>query len=75
MARIETDIATQPWAVAEADYPQGAGARERVRFLLRYAILAPSGHNTQPWLFRTSGDVVELRACLLYTSPSPRDRS
>ena len=25
-------------------------------------MLAPSGHNTQPWLFRIRGDAVDLRA-------------
>lgn len=62
MARSEANVATGPWAVAEAAYPHGAVAQARVRFLLRYAILAPSGHNTQPWLFRAIGDAVELRA-------------
>src|SRR5213080_727817 len=28
----------------------------------RYAALAPSVHNTQPWTFRASGDTVEIRA-------------
>lgn len=32
------------------------------RFLLHYAVLAPSGHNTQPWLFRLTGDAVDLYA-------------
>ena len=30
--------------------------------LVRFAILAPSSHNTQPWLFRTAGELVELHA-------------
>jgi len=30
--------------------------------LVRYAILAPSSHNTQPWIFRAAGEVVELHA-------------
>jgi hypothetical protein len=32
----------------------------RVRFLLRYAILAPSSHNSQPWLFRVRNDGVDV---------------
>lgn len=28
--------------------------------LLHYAVMAPSGHNTQPWLFRISGGAAEL---------------
>jgi len=30
--------------------------------LVRHAILAPSSHNTQPWMFRIAGDAVELHA-------------
>lgn len=33
-----------------------------LRRLLEFAVLAPSGHNTQPWRFRIDGDCVELRA-------------
>jgi len=36
--------------------------KERLRFALRYAIRAPSGHNTQPWRFRIAGDGVEIYA-------------
>jgi nitroreductase len=35
------------------------GAAERLRFLLQWAVLAPSRHNTQPWLFEIEGE--ELR--------------
>ena len=28
--------------------------------LIRYATLAPNGHNAQPWLFRVSGDLIEI---------------
>lgn len=35
--------------------------------LLRYAILAPSTHNSQPWLFRIEG-----RSCKIYHNPSLR---
>jgi len=30
--------------------------------VLKYAVLAPSSHNTQPWLFTISGDALELYA-------------
>ena len=44
------------------EFEQLQGTNERLRFLLRYATLAPSSHNTQPWLWRIEGDEVELRA-------------
>lgn len=54
------DPGLEPWDVSEADFPVSGTAAEKLRFLVRYAILAPSGHNSQPWLFRVRGDVLEL---------------
>src|SRR5215208_288452 len=50
------------WNVSEEEFPLQGGPEEKLRFLLNYAVLAASGHNTQPWLFRISGDKVELYA-------------
>lgn len=49
------------WSVSELDYPQTT-AEEQLRFLLRYAVLAPSSHNAQPWKFRVRGDEVDVMA-------------
>jgi hypothetical protein len=43
-------------------FPAWAGPAERLRFLLRYAILAPSRYNTQPWLFEIEGSELSLYA-------------
>jgi len=51
-----------PWKVSEEEFPTSGQARARLLFLLNYAVLAPSGHNTQPWLFTVSGVAVELHA-------------
>jgi nitroreductase len=51
-----------PWKVSEQDFPRSGQAEERLRFLLNYAVLAPSGHNTQPWLFEVRDATVELYA-------------
>lgn len=40
-----------PYSIREHDYPHYGTLEEQFMFLLRYAILAPSGHNTQPWKF------------------------
>jgi hypothetical protein len=40
----------------ESAYPENGTEAERWRFLIRYAGLAPSERNTQPWLFRINGD-------------------
>jgi hypothetical protein len=55
-------LTMNPWDVRETDYPQKGDIADKWRFLLKYAVLAPSGHNTQPWLFHVDGDTVELRA-------------
>jgi len=36
-----------PWKVSEKDFPESRQAQEKLRFPLNYAVLAPSGHNTQ----------------------------
>ncbi len=51
------------WAVDPRDFPFRASPRDQLLFLLRFAILAPSTHNSQPWRFRVVGDdTVEVRA-------------
>ena len=44
--------------------------------LLHYAVMAPSGHNAQPWLFRIRGHTAELRADRRRSLPvvDPQDR-
>jgi hypothetical protein len=75
--RHEVDAALQPWSVAEADYPAAGAAKEKLRFLVRFAILAPSGHNTQPWLFRLGDQAIELYADRARALPvvDPHDRA
>ena len=67
---------TAPWSISEADYPAAAPAGEQLAFLLGYAVLAPSGHNTQPWRFRIDGDTLLLFADHERRLPAvdPRDR-
>lgn len=43
------------WQVNAADFPDRGTMDEKIKFWLRYAILAPSAHNIQPWEF-TIGD-------------------
>jgi hypothetical protein len=47
---------------AERLFPAWAGPAERLRFLLQWAVLAPSRHNTQPWTFEIEGDEARIYA-------------
>jgi hypothetical protein len=48
------------WAVDYHDFPEHGELLEQLHFLLRYGILAPSSHNSQPWQFKIVGDVIYL---------------
>lgn len=50
------------WTLSALDLPDFATWAGKLKFLLRYAILAPSTHNTQPWLFHIRGDELDLYA-------------
>lgn len=71
MTHAETE-----WQIDEAAYPHSGTPDEQMRFMLGYAILAPSSHNTQPWLFRLLGNGAELIAdrtrCLPVVDPLDR---
>lgn len=49
-----------PWKIDAKDFPQSEPLSVRLHFLVRYAILAPSSHNTQPWQFRVGSDQIDL---------------
>lgn len=50
------------WRINEDDFPRAGEPAKKWEFLLRYAVLAPSSHNTQPWLFRINDRELELYA-------------
>jgi hypothetical protein len=51
------------WNVTEDEFPKKGALPEKITLILRYTILAPSSHNTQPWLFKIVGDrTIELYA-------------
>jgi len=37
------------WGIDVNSFPQDGGIEDQLRFLIGFAILAPSGHNSQPW--------------------------
>ncbi len=44
----------------ESDFPAAGSQRDLLLFLLRYAVLAPSTHNTQPWRFNITPEGIEV---------------
>jgi hypothetical protein len=64
------------WDIDANAFPEREGDAEKLKFLLRYAILAPSNHNTQPWIFELYGDHVDLVADRTRSLPAtdPFDR-
>lgn len=65
------------WSVNEQDFTLLQSFKEKLYFLLRYASLAASSHNTQPWLFRVREDTIDLFAdrtrCLPVIDPNDRE--
>jgi hypothetical protein len=57
------------WNISPDDFPVDGGADQKLLFMLNYAALAPSSHNTQPWLFRLQGHEVDLIADLNRSLP------
>ena len=51
-----------PGEVVDAAFPSDAGPEAQLRFLLHYAVLAPSVLNTQPWRFAVRGATAEVWA-------------
>jgi nitroreductase len=52
------------WDLSREDFPRTGPIESQLRFLLQYAILAPSVRNTQPWSFTVAGNTVHLFADL-----------
>lgn len=46
--------------IREEHFKTKKKVEDKLKFLLKYAILAPSGYNNQPWKFRIKNNVVEI---------------
>ncbi len=61
-------LITQPrasmdaWNIKESDFPSNGSSEDKLTFLLRYAVLAPSSYNAQPWRFSVNGSEIRLFA-------------
>ena len=65
-----------PWQIDESEFYEIESREGQIDFLLRYAVLAPSTHNTQPWLFRLTDRGIEVYADYSRRLPitDPNDR-
>jgi nitroreductase len=54
-----------PWNISEANFPKDGTQNEQLQYLIRYALLAPSSHNTQPWKFSIQQETIHV-----YSDPS-----
>lgn len=50
------------WHIRSEDFSDGWDDLKKLKFFVRYAILAPSGHNTQPWRFSSDKQALLLGA-------------
>ncbi len=48
------------WNIDAGDYPTSGEMEEKLKFLLQYAVLAPSGPNNQPWKLEIDGNEVAV---------------
>lgn len=43
------------WNIKESEFPKDRSVEEKIQFFIKYGVLAPSTHNTQPWQFKIVG--------------------
>src|SRR6187401_2059159 len=51
-----------PWNISVEEFPANSMTAEKWKFFLRYAVLAPSSHNSQLWPFYLRNNTLELYA-------------
>ena len=51
-----------PRDIASSDFPTGPSVEVQLKFLVNYAIFAPSLYNTQPWAFRILDHTIDVYA-------------
>lgn len=64
------------WQIDEEGFPSEGTDDWKLAWMVRWAVLAPSGHNAQPWVFRIEDGTLELYADRTRALPvvDPNDR-
>jgi hypothetical protein len=78
---MEKQVLTQddragPWGLSGTDFPVLGNRDEQLRYIAQYAALAPSTHNTQPWVFAVADGALDIFANRTRSLPicDPHDR-
>lgn len=50
----------KPWQLNIGEYPADGKFREKMEFISRFGLLAPSVHNTQPWRYYFENNYLEI---------------
>lgn len=50
----------EAWDVDVKEFPKHGSIEDQLIFLLHYAILDPSSHNSQPWQFNNNGPLMQI---------------
>lgn len=74
--KTEKNPRRAPWSIDDSEFYELENRHDEMEFLLRYAVLAPSGHNTQPWTFAIVPEGIEVFADYTRRMPhvDPGDR-
>lgn len=66
----------QAWKISDKDFPVEDSIESKIKFILKYGLLAPSTHNTQPWQFEVKGDRVLIypRKDMELSQADPKNR-
>ena len=57
---LDASMSRSVWDVTPAAFPSDGPIEDRAEHCLRYAIIAPSSHNSQPWTFVVDGPEIVL---------------
>ena len=49
-----------PWKIKIEEFPKNSTINEQIKFMLGFGVLAPSGHNSQPWKFQIEDNSLNI---------------
>jgi nitroreductase len=59
----------RPWQIQETDFPRLESVEQKLKFLTKFGLLAPSTHNTQPWIFAITSNHLTIKPNWRYRLP------